>query len=501
LKAGDVIGGKYRVERLLGEGGMGMVVAAHHVVLDQPVAVKLLYNDDEEAVSRLIIEAKSAARIPGEHVSRVLDIDRGPDGLPFIVMELLEGVDLYQVLTSQGPLPRWLVVDYMLQALMGLAGAHAGGIVHRDLKPSNLFLSRRPDGSEIIKVLDFGVSKSIVASEEDQRLTGAKAMLGSPPYMSPEQVRSPKSVDTRADIWAMGIVMFELLTARLPFRGQEVQETFAMILERQPPRLRELAPEVPAGLEEVVCKCLSKKREERYQTVHELASALVAFGSGTWTHAAEEIRRTLTRPLPEDTSQSRSKPGALISLREIDVQPTASTVIGKRKFPIAAEGSRSPLLIAAGIGLAAIVLLVFAVIQRQRNKALAAQLVDEAPSAYVASPLPGALPGPANGGALPPLVQTGQAPGVPPPLAQTGDALDLDDAGVTPGRTSSASQGMAQRPQPASPPQSGGQAAAAPQAVQAIPQARKLKNVPRGNQAPQPQPAGGSLPPELFEQK
>ena len=178
LKAGDVIGGKYRVERLLGEGGMGMVVAAHHIVLDQPVAVKLLYNDDEEAVSRLIIEAKSAARIPGDHVSRVLDIDRGPDGLPFIVMELLEGVDLYQVLSAQGPLPRWLVVDYMLQALMGLAGAHARGIVHRDLKPSNLFLSRRPDGSEIIKVLDFGVSKSIVATEEEQRLTGAKAMLG-----------------------------------------------------------------------------------------------------------------------------------------------------------------------------------------------------------------------------------------------------------------------------------------------------------------------------------
>ena len=223
---------------------------------------------------------------------------------------------------AQGPLPRWLVVDYILQALIGLAGAHARGIVHRDLKPSNLFLAQRADGSAIIKVLDFGVSKSIMATEVDQSLTGAKAMLGSPPYMSPEQVRSPKTVDPRADIWAMGIVMYELLTGRLPFRGREVQETFALILERDVPRVRDLAPEVPAGLEAAILKCLTKNREERFQSVADLAKALVPFGSGTWTHAADEVRKTMTRVLPEDTSPSRSRSGtALASTREIDVQP------------------------------------------------------------------------------------------------------------------------------------------------------------------------------------
>jgi serine/threonine-protein kinase len=502
LKAGDVIGGKYRVERLLGEGGMGMVVAAHHVMLDQPVAVKLLYSDDEEAVSRLVIEAKSCARIPGEHVSRVLDIDRGPDGLPFIVMELLEGVDLYQVLASQGPLPRWLVTDYVLQSLMGLAGAHARGIVHRDLKPSNLFLARRPDGSQIIKVLDFGVSKSILAAEVDQSLTGAKAMLGSPPYMSPEQVRSPKTVDTRADIWAMGIVMYELLTGRLPYRGAEIQETFALILEREVPPLRDFAPEVPQGMETAILKCLTKNREERWQSVAELAKALVPFGSGTWTHAADEIRKTLTRPVAEDTNPSRSRSGSgpLIASRRLDadVQPTASTVIGKRKFQLSSEGSRIPMIITGLITTGAILFIIALLIRSRANAAAAADMEQDGlpqaaqvPIAPVPVPMPATAPQaplqpqgitqmgqPTNGG----LVQTG-APHAADPAA----TYALDDGGV--------------RAPPSvvvAPPY------AVPTQTTAPKKWRQPQSPPGARPQPQPQPknnGGGALPSELLDQK
>src|SRR5687768_4282469 len=161
LKVGDLLASKYRVERLLGEGGMGVVVEAYHELLDQRVAVKLLYQEgaDREAKSRLLLEARSAAKLQSEHVARVIDVDVGGDGLPFIVMELLEGADLCQIADSRGALPRWLVVDYMLQALEGLAHAHGRGIVHRDLKPSNLFLANRLDGTQIIKILDFGISK------------------------------------------------------------------------------------------------------------------------------------------------------------------------------------------------------------------------------------------------------------------------------------------------------------------------------------------------------
>ena len=260
LKVGDLLANKYRVERVLGEGGMGVVVEAYHELLDQRVAVKLLYRDiaDREAQSRLLLEARASAKLQSDHVARVVDVDVGPDGLPFIVMELLEGSDLCQVADQRGALPRWLVVDYMLQVLEGLAHAHARGIIHRDLKPSNLFLTTRPDGSQIIKVLDFGISKSPDASADrrQQQLTGGGTVLGSPPYMSPEQVRSPKSVDHRTDIWALGICMYELLTNSMPFGGEELQETFAQILEKEPLPIRAHVTGVPEGLQQVVMRFL-----------------------------------------------------------------------------------------------------------------------------------------------------------------------------------------------------------------------------------------------------
>jgi serine/threonine-protein kinase len=311
LKVGDLLASKYRVERLLGEGGMGVVVEAYHELLDQRVAVKLLYHDiaDSEAQSRLLLEARSAAKLQSDHVARVVDVDVGADGLPFIVMELLEGADLCQIADDRGALPRWLVVDYILQALEGLAHAHGRGIIHRDLKPSNLFLANRADGSQIIKILDFGISKSQERTPDRRvaQLTGGRSVLGSPPYMSPEQVRSPKTVDHRTDIWSLGVCMYELLTNSMPFGGDELQETFAQILERQPTSIRALVTGVPEGLEQVVMKCLSKNREERFPDVGELANALVPFGSGSWIKSAERVQATLARALMEEMSGMRQR--------------------------------------------------------------------------------------------------------------------------------------------------------------------------------------------------
>jgi len=402
LKVGDLLAGKYRVERILGEGGMGVVVAAHHELLDQHVAVKLLYQDiaDREAQSRLLLEARAAAKLQSEHVARVVDVDTGADGLPFIVMELLEGADLCQVADARGALPRWLVVDYVLQALEGLAHAHARAIIHRDLKPSNLFLANKPDGTQIIKILDFGISKSMEPTESSgerrraMQLTGGRAVLGSPPYMSPEQVRSPKTVDHRTDIWSLGVVMYELLTNSMPFGGDEVQETFAQILEKRPQPIRALVTGVPEGLERVVMRCLAKNRDERFTDVAELARALVPYGSGTWMHSADRVAATLARGAEEAASGARvkghttglertaipSSPGRRTDSMQPELHGTASTVA--RRFTVfEKKRTKTMLAVAAVVATTGLVLIAGTAYQRSR-----APVADETTAAAVPVP-------------------------------------------------------------------------------------------------------------------
>ena len=416
LKVGDLLAGKYRVERILGEGGMGVVVAAHHELLDQHVAVKLLYQDiaDREAQSRLLLEARACAKLQSEHVARVVDVDTGADGLPFIVMELLEGADLCQIADARGALPRWLVVDYILQTLEGLAHAHSRGIVHRDLKPSNLFLSNRPDGTQIIKILDFGISKStdpvFDASGDRKRtlqLTGGRAVLGSPPYMSPEQVRSPKTVDSRTDIWSLGIVMYELLTNSMPFGGDEMNETFAQILEKDPQPMRQIVHGVPEGLERIVMRCLSKNRENRFADVAELARALVVYGSGTWMQSADRVHATLVRGHEEALSGPRlkgnshsldravipSSPGRRIDSMQPELTGTASTVA--RRFSVLGSRTKNLLALSGVISVAA--LIVFAGTAFQRSRAPAA--VDPPAAIPEAIPETTGVPVPIAGGA------------------------------------------------------------------------------------------------------
>lgn len=223
---GQTVAGKYRVERVLGKGAMGVVVAARHLQLDRLVAIKFLLPEafeDSEAVIRFEREARAAVRVQSEHVARVLDVDKLDNGAPFIVMEYLVGEDFGQVLARRGRLEVPRAVDTVVMVCEAMAEAHSVGIVHRDLKPRNLFRTRRPDGSSLLKVLDFGVYKCIVPGGRDTtEITDASAIVGSPTYSSPEQLRAPSEVDARADIWSMGIILYELIAGVPPFRASSI---------------------------------------------------------------------------------------------------------------------------------------------------------------------------------------------------------------------------------------------------------------------------------------
>jgi serine/threonine-protein kinase len=274
---------------------MGTVVAARHELLQRDVALKFVSASavTPENLTRFRNEARAIAAIESDHIARVLDAGHLADGTPFIALELLEGEDLEQVLLKREPLVVSEVVDWVLQALEGLAEAHALGIVHRDLKPANLFLARRRDGTRIIKLLDFGVSKldgegPLVRTVP--HLTVTSTILGSPVYMAPEQLRDAKRVDARADIWAMGIVLYELLAGRVPFAAENMAQVMIGVLEGVPAPLSNARPEVPAALEAVVMRCLSRDLEARFQDVADLADALVPFGPEEARASARRIR-------------------------------------------------------------------------------------------------------------------------------------------------------------------------------------------------------------------
>jgi len=295
---GTVLLNKYRIERVLGQGGMGVVVSAWHNALEQRVALKFLVGDaigQREAVERFLREARAAVKLHSEHVAKVTDVGTLDSGSPYMVMEFLDGRDLGDLIDDGQSLPLATSVDYVIQAIDAVAEAHARGIVHRDLKPSNLFVARRDDGGSIIKVLDFGISKADTFSDSIDKaaLTRTATVMGSPLYMSPEQFRSSKKVDWRTDIWALGVILYELICHEVPFAGETVGEVFESVLQNEPMPVRELRPDAAAGLEDVILRCLRKKPEERFGDVAELAQALAPFGTGESERCVERARRLL----------------------------------------------------------------------------------------------------------------------------------------------------------------------------------------------------------------
>ncbi len=301
-RPGEEFLGKYRILRVVGEGGMGSVYAAHHLLLDKSIAIKVLSREvskNPDHVTRFLNEARLAARIKSPHVCSVMDVGQLDDGRPFLVMELLEGGDLAAALRARGPLPIWDIVDIALGVLEGLVHAHVRGIVHRDLKPSNLFLAIEPEGGPVVvKVLDFGISKFENMNEEIPASSqpGAEpVILGSPAYMSPEQARDARSVDVRADIWSLGVILYELATGVCPFDSPTPQETFEKIRGHAAAVPAGKLREMPAVLEAAIARCMRRNPDERFPNVLELAQAIAPIRPGA-DAAVARIAAVMARP-------------------------------------------------------------------------------------------------------------------------------------------------------------------------------------------------------------
>lgn len=333
VSAGELIGGKYRVDGVIGEGGMGVVFAATHLDLHCTVALKVIrpeFQQQPDLVARLMLEARAAAQIRSEHVCRVLDVARLESGVPYVVMEYLEGKNLAKLLETKGRLSEKVAVDYILQACEALAEAHRIGIIHRDLKPENLFLAEFPDGRRAIKVLDFGISKMLggLLLPTNEGLTNPSAAMGSPLYMAPEQMAAARDVDARADIWALGAILYQLVTGRIAFDGTSLPAVCAAVLQHDPVPVREYVEELSLVVEQAISACLVKDRSRRVGSVSALSKLIAPLGSSSSTQSALRISRLMheTSESPESTENS----GTLPSPRQL---PTPRTPIQRATEP------------------------------------------------------------------------------------------------------------------------------------------------------------------------
>ena len=310
VAVGDVFLDKYRVEAIIGHGGMGVVAQCIHLQLGERVAMKMLRPDvmgDSDTVERFQREAQAAAKLKSEHVARVTDVGTiGDSRVPYMVMEYLEGSDLDQLIAERGRLPVPWSVEMMLQAAEALAEAHSIGIVHRDVKPSNLFVTWRADGSAIVKVLDFGISKSPTGT--DLQLTQTQSLLGTPAYMSPEQMRSARMVDSRTDIWSLGCVMYEIIEGRRPFDADSFSEMCVKVAMDAPAPMTHMPP----PLQPIVLKCLAKQPDQRYASMAELGRDLIPYAQDPQAGMllVERMMRLLRRSNGGDWDISTSGVGA-----------------------------------------------------------------------------------------------------------------------------------------------------------------------------------------------
>ncbi|WP_437595320.1 serine/threonine-protein kinase [Sorangium sp. So ce590] len=414
VRQGQVIAGKYRVERVIGIGGMGVVVAATHLQLEEQVAIKLLLPSAAHSrtlAERFVREARAAVKVKSEHVARVTDVGTLDSGTPYMVMEYLSGSDLAEALRAGGPMAPQAAVEYVLQACEALAEAHAAGIVHRDLKPANLFLTRRADGSPCVKVLDFGISK-VATGGSDPRITDTTAVMGSPLYMSPEQLKSSRDVDARTDLWSLGVILFELLAGAPPFDGATMPQLCVAIMQGIPRPLASLRPDVPPALVAVILRCLEKLPERRFRDVGALAEALAPFVTGRARLSVDRISG-ISRSSAPSRPDTPARSGAT-SPTMVNTSPAWTDTVVPRKRPVGLA------VALAGIGLSLVAALaVFGFLSaRARGDGAATEPSGSAsaassPAGSAALPEAPAAPSPA-GSAAPPDTPAALSPAVTP---------------------------------------------------------------------------------------
>lgn len=436
-RVGDVIAGKYRLDRILGQGGMGMVFAATHMELDRLVAVKFVhgtYTQNPEVIARFVREARAVVRIESEHVAKVIDVGHTDVGTPYMVMEFLDGEDLSELLRT-GPLAIADAVDYVVQACAAMQEAHEMGIVHRDLKPANLFLTHRRDRTPLIKVLDFGISKLNDSEPSQAALTNPAMLMGSPAYMSPEQLANPREVDPRTDLWSLGVILFELLTGRPAFQAQSLPLLMTAIMQQQPDSLQMLRTDVPPGLAAVVARCLEKSVEQRYQTVTELVTALLPFAPRRSHWSIERIAKSGHPPSLKMTAGGGVGIGATLAVGSLPHAPAPRDATkgewSRESAPAPAHkrGVSPVWFAAAGAGVVALGLLVWFALGRGAS---APEAVENAVAETTATVAATAEPGPAaTADVAPPVVSH-----------QPGDALHAS-ASAPAGSTLPANTGAA----------------------------------------------------------
>jgi tRNA A-37 threonylcarbamoyl transferase component Bud32 len=441
LVPGDLLAGKYRVERPIGEGRTAVVYEATNLRLDERVALKMLKSEmrsDPEMAARFTREAHALAKLRSEHVARAVDVEDLPDGTSIMVMEFLDGQTLESMIEQIGPLPLAQAADFVIQTCEGLIDAHARGIVHRDVKPENIFIVVR-DGWRTVKLIDFGISKALVSNTASAIRT--QAVMGSPVYMSPEQLRSTQSADGRADIWSLGAVFFELLTGKTAYDHEQrsLAELITAILEQPPRRLAEFKPDLPADLQAILDRCFEKELEKRYQNTVELALALLPFAPSRSRAVVEKALNTaraagLVSPdvglppsahLPIETH--RSIPAAAPAAAVVSVPPVAPPAVDDRPSPAGGATNRVPrwaMIAAVLFALAGLALGVF-VLARRGRPAEQAERIEAPPTTKAVTPTTEPVP---------PVAVSPPSPSLPVVDAPVRHSAPIAAAGVPPPR-------------------------------------------------------------------
>jgi len=458
LQLNDTIDGKYRIVRLIGEGGMGAVYEGENTRIHRRVAIKVLHSgvaQSNDAVERFEREAQAAGRIGSEHIVEVLDLGNLPNGDRYMVMEFLEGESLAERIASRGRLDARLTAELAVQLLEGLGAAHEAGIVHRDLKPDNVFLlASRRGKKDFVKIVDFGISK-FSAMSGDFSMTRTGVVMGTPYYMSPEQAKGDRTVDHRADLYAVGVILYEAVTGKVPFDADTFNELLFKIVLENPPPIQDKVREVDARFSEIVQKAMAKDRDQRYSTAAEFQADLIAYLDQATPLQKESTAHAGTPLRALDATQALPQvPAEALPVQEKEQKPQAQTLGtwahtqgGDVPLPaIPAKSGPSKAVIGAGAGALALVAVVALALGRGGGEAEGGSdtsLTPAASSAAEVSPPP-IVPSPVE---KTPETATKEVP--PPAVPEVrAEAEDDKSAPVAPPSEQKAAAAPAQAPAP-----------------------------------------------------